>query len=203
MTPGIIIFWHLVFAFVGILIGIVIGYQWERRSMHRDPLPAPEPKAPIQANPGAFQAGWTADGSLWLEMNGVHLVKSSELNPDQRKRLTNLVRGLGTWVEVGKPVEPVTAPAPVKPLKAAPAEKKPASTNPAMESIIEQINSVLQKKLDSSVFKDRGIQLVEGAGGSVIVEDGLKTYDGIDSVPDAEIKSLIRDSIAEWEKSSK
>ncbi len=206
MNSGLIIFWHLVFAFVGILIGIVIGYQWGRRSGDRSLPPIPEPKPVASSNPKAIQAGWTSDGNLWLEMNGIHLVNGGELNPDQRKQLANLLRGLGTWVEVEKAAEPAQTPtaAPVAAPKKAPVVKKEEPpVPPAMETIIQQINGVLQTKLASGALKERGIQLIEGPGGSVIVEDGIKRYEGIDAVPDAEVKSLIRESIAEWEKGTK
>ncbi len=204
MTPGIILFWHFVFAFVGMLIGIVIGYQWMRRS--RQPvqmLPPPEPRPAQSIDPSVVQAGWSGDGRIWLEMNGVHVVNRGELNPEQQKRLAALVQSLSPWVEAVKPVESVPTPVPAASRKTKAAEKKeaPAAPTPAMESIIQQINRVLQAKLAASAFKDRGVQLLEGPGGAVIVEDGLNSYEGIDSVPDDEIKTLIRASVSEWEKS--
>ncbi len=204
MTTGIILFWHFAFAFVGMLIGIVIGYQWmkhSRRPVHLLPPAEPRPAQPI--DPSVVQAGWSADGKVWLEMNGVHVVNRGELNSEQQKRLASLVQTLASWVETVKPAEPAPAPAPAAPRKPKAAEKKepPAAPAPAMESIIQQINHVLQAKLAKTEFKDRGIQLLEGPGGAVIVEDGLNSYEGIDSVPDGEIKTLIRDSVTEWEKS--
>jgi len=206
MTPGIIIFWHFVFAVVGGLVGIVIGYRMKRPSKESAPPTIPTQKPVIEADTNAIKAGWTADGKPWLEMDGIQLLNKTELNQDQQKRLTNLVQGLSPWVEAVQPAQAAPIPAPVSPqkvmppIKVSPREKKETPVAPAMESIIQQINGVLQAKLASSAFKNRGIQLLEGPGGAVLVEDGLKSYEGIEAVPDAEVKSLIREAIAEWEK---
>lgn len=40
----------------------------------------------------------------------------------------------------------------------------------------------------------------QSAEGGVIVTVGASQYTGVDEVPDAEVKAVIRAAIAEWEK---
>ncbi len=75
-------------------------------------------------------------------------------------------------------------------------EDRPAA--PA-SSIVGQIDNILQSRLAGTHLEDRGIFLAQSPEGGVIVYVGLTRYNGIDDVPDAEIKSAIRSAISEWE----
>lgn len=77
-------------------------------------------------------------------------------------------------------------------------EDRPVS--PA-NSIVSQIDSVLQTRLAGTPLEERGIFLTESPEGGVAVYVGLTRYHGIDEVPDAEIKAAIRAAIKEWEDS--
>ena len=68
----------------------------------------------------------------------------------------------------------------------------------AGRSMLEGINSILQRSLATSGLRERGIRLVPDAAGGVKVLIGLKSY-ALDEVPDEEIRRLIRESVAEWE----
>ena len=67
-------------------------------------------------------------------------------------------------------------------------------------SIVGMIDEVLQAKLPATAYKDAGIRLEDGVMGEVIVVVGSQSFKGLDSVPDPEIRNLIRVAIAEWEK---
>ena len=67
-------------------------------------------------------------------------------------------------------------------------------------SMLEGINSILQRLLAESGSKERGIQLLPEVAGGVRVLIGLKSY-ALDEVPDEEIRRFIRESVAEWEAS--
>lgn len=75
-------------------------------------------------------------------------------------------------------------------------EDRPAA--PA-HSIVSQIDSILQARLEGTSLQDRGIFLTQSPEGGVMVYVGLTRYNAIDDVPDPEIKSAIRAAISEWE----
>lgn len=68
-------------------------------------------------------------------------------------------------------------------------------------SIVAQIDTLLQIRLEDTPHADVGIRLVERTSlGGVEVFIGDQKYPSLDDVPDQEIKSIIRATIAEWEK---
>lgn len=91
-----------------------------------------------------------------------------------------------------------------------PAQPQPASFKPATiakedrpaapaSSIVGQIDNVLQARLAGTPLEERGIFLTESSEGGVNVYVGLTRYNGVDEVPDPEVKAAIRAAIAEWE----
>jgi hypothetical protein len=166
-----------------------------------------------------FGAWRTSDNKVWLNMDGKRMDNKEALHPEQRLRLFNLVLDLRPWLETARAAAPVPAAVPpliqqgtsepvavVQPVQTKNIKNTAAgeeTTPPVLESIIEQIDKVLQAKLATSPFKDRGIQLIEGPGGIVIIKDGLNKYEGVDTVPDPQVKTLIQQAVADWEKGSK
>jgi hypothetical protein len=75
-------------------------------------------------------------------------------------------------------------------------EDRPAA--PA-NSIVGQIDAILQSRLSGTHLEGRGIFLAQSQEGGVAVFVGLTRYNAIDDVPDPEIKSAIRAAISEWE----
>lgn len=160
-----------------------------------------------------------------VEMDGKIL--SAPLSAEGKKRLLELISVFRPFIDgqtqqpVAKPVvtqtpsASLTMPPPVSVTanKSSPqAEVKPVSIlNPgqpkkldpekefALLSIVQQIDTVLQKKLANTPLEDGGIRLLESSQGSVEVQVGLQKYDSIDEVPDEKIKLVIRNAIAEWE----
>ena len=151
-------------------------------------------------------------------MDGKRVDNKEALQPEQRQRLFNLVLDLRPWLEAARAAAPVPGVVPplvqqrtsepgavVQPVQTKNDKNTAAGEEtapPILESIIEQIDKVLQAKL-ASPFKDRGIRLIEGPGGIVIVKDGLNRYEGVDTVPDPQVKTLIQQAVADWEKGSK
>jgi len=110
---------------------------------------------------------------------------------------------------VPAPVMPVPTPPPLQP---SPAIAPGASVNNAQDkkkddkaeatptSMVGQINMILQARIANTVFATRGITIMETPSGGVNVFVGIDRYEGIEAVPDEEIKAVIRAAIAEWEK---
>jgi len=85
-------------------------------------------------------------------------------------------------------------------LKPRPREEPAMAEKPTRpQTMVEQINSILDRKLVETLGVNRGVRLVEDAGGSVRVYIGVDSYPSIDEVPDPEIRRFIREAVAEWE----
>lgn len=66
------------------------------------------------------------------------------------------------------------------------------------KSMIEQINEILERRLAAAPGVQRGVRLMEGSAGALRVLIGLQGYN-FDDVPDAEVRKIIREAVAEWE----
>ncbi len=216
----------LIFLFVvclcgGIIIGAMFGRakkimqetspEIEEKPKEEPSTPA-KPRGPAREDDTEILRAWRdGKGKMWLEMDSRRLEGKEQLNAEQKKRLLDLVMNLRPWLDIpsaaapapaAAPRPPVQPPRPAPPAAAVPAVSKPVETKPkiVLKSIVEQIDDVLQEKLTGTVFAGREIRLLDGAGGRVIVQIEEQTFEGIDAVSDAEIKALIRQAIAEWEK---
>lgn len=69
----------------------------------------------------------------------------------------------------------------------------------APKSMVAQIEDILQDMLEGTPYAQRGIHLTEDPARGVMVQVGLDHYEGIEAVPDAEIKALIRSAVEKWE----
>ncbi len=70
---------------------------------------------------------------------------------------------------------------------------------PPANSIVGQIDAILQERLEGTPLESRGIFLAQSPEGGVNVYVGLTRYNEIDDVPDPEIKAAIRLAISAWE----
>lgn len=100
---------------------------------------------------------------------------------------------------------PPSAPVPPSPPSPRPAASKPATiakedrpSAPA-NSMVAQIDAILQARLEGTPLAERGIFLTQSPQGGVNVYIGLTRYNGLDEVPDLEVKTAIRAAITEWE----
>ena len=98
-----------------------------------------------------------------------------------------------------RPSSPPPIPTPVPAARPSTIAKEDRPVAPA-NSIVSQIDAVLQERLAGTPLEERGIFLAQSPEGGVAVYVGLTRYNGIDEVPDAEVKAAIRAAITEWEE---
>jgi len=188
----------------------------EEQERRERPAPPPEKVD----DPGLLRIK-NENGTMTLDLDGQR-VRATALTPNQRKRLIEMLNIMRPWLE-GKSASvpaPTNSPAPrpssvpaqsgsvsapnttppprpaTQPSPSTPAKDEPES---APTSIVGQINTVLHKRIANTPLESRGISLMESTTGGVNVYIGVKRYEGIDNVPDEEIKAAIRAAITEWE----
>lgn len=121
------------------------------------------------------------------------------------------------------PEQPVAAPAPAPqvipaPIPAAPlsaaagrqeqpvlvvpsaVEKPAAPANRSGSSMIEQINSILAEMTADTPLAKHNIHLAQSQHLGVSVWVDNQHYDGVDSVPDVDIRSVIQAAVRKWEE---
>lgn len=101
--------------------------------------------------------------------------------------------------EAARPSAPARQPAPQPPAQRPRTMAKEDRPIAPAGSIVSQIDSILQARLEGTPLDDRGIFLAQSPEGGVMVYVGLTKYMGIEDVPDPEIKAAIRSAITEWE----
>ncbi len=156
-------------------------------------------------------------GRLRLELDG-QMLDASAMSADQRKRLIDVVSRMRPWIETRAAAPAIPTPAPTP--EAAPAPMSvpsagvPIATRPAPEppapgkkgetlaplSMVAQIDEILQQRLTGTPLEEKGIKLVEAAGGGVIVIVGNQRFAGVGEVADPEVQAAIRAAIAAWER---
>ena len=80
------------------------------------------------------------------------------------------------------------------------------SEAPAPEplSIAAQVDEIVQEMLadpaqGSASLRAKGVRLMELPGKGMVVMVGLEQYEGVEAVPDPEVKALLRAAVARWE----
>jgi hypothetical protein len=166
--------------------------------------------------------------ALQVEVGSKILRSASELKYEQREHLEKLVLELKSWLGYGpvaatpqpaseeapaapppsrepyvQPAEPAAAPPAAPAASTAPNGTKEKANNKTSQSappsIVDQVDEILQEKIAGTPLAARGIRLSEIPQQGVVVWVGLERYEGIDNVPDPEVKALIREAVKEWE----
>lgn len=159
---------------------------------------------------------------LVIEMGGDQFTNSIQLNARQRSQLGQMILELNEWLDAGSASEqrasglripqdlsseltPIDKPKPrimmnpVNVLSNAFKADVPRSQLPT-ESIVTQIDAILQEKLKYSPLQDQAIRLLEWPEIGMVVMVGLEKYETVEEVPDPMIQNLIRSAVKEWEQ---
>lgn len=168
-----------------------------------------------------------ADGALLIELRGRIIADVKQASTAQRLEIESILEQWLGWLGVDlkipkstqepklqplpqpikPPVTPVMPQAVAEPLPApdlAAVISSPVIPKPAVgpKSMVEQIDDILQEIVSHSAFSQRSVKITQDVRDGIIVWMDGGRYPGLDSVPDPEIKKLIRAAAAEWERRS-
>ena len=208
----------------GLFEGRGQGYKKRKVEEEQEKKEKPDlsanPTTIIVDDPGIMRIK-NENGFLTLDLDGTR-VNTTSLSSEQRKRLIEMLNFIRPWLE-SKPGPAMTTPPPSATSQAAPVMPAPSTHNPISQplsqvqensapkaaksdrpsapanSIVGQIDSILQERLVGTPLEERGIFLAQSPEGGVNVYVGLTRYSGVDDVPDPEVKAAIRAAISEWE----
>ena len=219
---------QIVFGFLFVIIGFIGGLlvmaAWHARSAGAIPPAAgPEPDPNLEEQVQIFRS--KKDNQLVFKL-GKKIVSAGETaDPVVKKYLTNLLVDISSLLGIDRdaaarryplqeketqqkdllletekdlsPLQKISLPFTTR--KQEPVEVKP---DPRSMSIVHQIDAILQEMLQDSDLKSKAIRLDESPAHEVIVWIGVTRYEGIESIPDLEVKSLIKRAVDRWERQS-
>ena len=231
MSAGISSLMLIILLVMGALLGAVVTFLIVgQRSDNEPDEQTTEPKREQYNPPPALRNGnfeetarlWRdTEGHLAIEMNGLTFITAKEMNPAALEKADALARNWLAWLGKEAPPKPppavsvvddaaleklkINAPhvtrASAKPLPIITEEAEKLPEIPK-ESIVVQIDNILQEMLAGSALEDRSIHLDESANMGVTVWVGNTSFSGIDQVSDPVIATVIRKAVAEWERRS-
>ena len=117
--------------------------------------------------------------------------------PDPAPRLVST-----PGLSIGDPPPPLPQRPTINPINVLARVLQPelSSAQAPPKSIAAQIDEILQEMLEHTPLASRGIRLMEFPNRGLVVLVGLDQYEGVDAVPDEDIRALIRTAVQEWER---
>ena len=200
---------------VGYVLGLLEAAIKNKRKEKREKMePAPvvsavaDTELPQHSPEAALVVYERVSGVLKLSIDGELIESELELNTEKRARLLKLVIAMRPWLERAegkqKPIAPSSpvATTPTTSTKNAGIDfdERVEEITSSKLSMVEQIDRILQKKINGSSLEKFGIQLRTSINGSLLIHVGLDTYEWIDKIPDQAVQKIIREAIADWEK---
>lgn len=229
LNYGLILVVGLATLFVGYFVGLFEGHgQGNKKRGQEEPgEERTQPPVIMSKENNLLKLSLNENNQLRLEVDGQG-ADASQLTPEQRKRLIELMVMMRPWIDASAPKpavppQPVLSPTPPSTALAAPVSQPvstpvpapfsmsniskaiapvlipPAKKEEAPTSMVGQIDAILQEHLANSPLANRAIRLMESPEGGVVVIVGLTKYDSVGEVPDPQVQAMIRTAIAEWE----
>lgn len=90
----------------------------------------------------------------------------------------------------------------IKPVSPVPPVSNAKVEKPSARTMVGQIDEILQGILPGTIYAGQNIHLSEEFTNGVVVWVGAVKYIGIESVPDPEVKALIKTAVRKWEASA-
>ncbi len=201
------------------MIGVLIAQVWH--AVNKTERPSSE----SQSVDGVEIRYHRKTNQISVNIDGQTYHRSTEMGPRQYDLVQKTTLKLSAWLDsAGYPAlssaarpkeetQPAAAPNPAKNrpdvprLSLKPADvmrnalraEIPYSKLPN-QSIVAQIDDVLQEKLRAAGRMDDAVRLMEWPNKGMVVMVGLEQYDSIDDVPDETIRAIIRAAVQEWEQ---
>jgi hypothetical protein len=185
-------------------------------------LPPATPLAPSDEI-SVLDVSVDSGGRMCLKLEGER-IEASTINTDQRKRIIAVLTQIRPFLEASPhPSPPPAPPQPASPPPVShPKETASSGTPPAAmpssspkpapssdkakdepatapQSIVEQIDEILQSQMVGTPLIERGVRLQESPEGGVLVWIGMEKFEGVNEVPDEQIQAAIRAAISVWE----
>jgi len=193
----------LLIALIGLVVGLLLGLL-AAGLRGKPPADRSAPARSDSAPPGAVRV-WHDRQGLAVETDGKVMRLPGSLSAEQRSRLARLSGELAAWLRATPPVAAAPQPraeqpAPAMAPQAAGAAPDVVAPDAAGRSVAAQIDAILQQKLERSPLGGKAIRLLELPGQGMVVMVGLDKYTDLAQVPDPEVRAVIAESVAEWEK---
>jgi hypothetical protein len=139
-------------------------------------------------------------GDLLVQMEDQWFENTKQMDEGLRLRYDRTLREAAQWLDLV-----LTKPGMEKkvegPITTAPNGQIGGLDEPPKRkmTIVEQVDEILQDLLKDSPLKAQNIRLTEIYNKGVVVWVGMQYFEGIDAVPNEDVKQLIKTAVKKWE----
>ncbi|MCX6056260.1 MAG: hypothetical protein NTZ74_15360 [Chloroflexi bacterium] len=213
---------------IGLLVGLLVASLFSTRESRSSVEQAP-PADLAKDGFGKVVSLWYSPGGkrIVTELDGDYYRDFLVLSPDQKKRVQKILTQWSNWITSSEDLiaekaapgsqdqdsSPVDAEErPVFPQKNSKEISLDRNQTPFLETellppetkkpdtIAGQISLILERLLETSSLKEKGIKLIENTHQGVDVWIGMEKFNGIEAIPYPEAQQLIKKAVAQWER---